>query len=514
MMQENPPSLGPSCGQGVHTIWTSKILRDTVRELLGDRLFMVVSNREPYIHTFEGDQIVCQVPSGGLTAALDPVMRACGGLWIAHGSGNADQQVVDAQSHVQVPPEDPAYTLRRIWLDDREEQGYYYGFSNEGLWPLCHIAYTRPIFDMEDWSVYKAVNRKFADAVLQEVGNREAFVFIQDYHFALLSRMIRQPNIRSAQFWHIPWPNAEVFRICPWVEEIVDGLLGNDLLGFHTRVHCLNFLDTINGILEARVDFARSQVWRGGKRTQVLPFPISVDFDAISEFAASAAVEQEMRRLIRLHGLDHKIVGLGVDRIDYIKGIPERLRALNRFLERNPDMRGRFVFVQVASHSRQRIEAYRRVEEEIEDLIQQLNTRYQEADWKPVVFLDNVSTLSLQAWYRIADLCVVSSLHDGMNLAAKEFVASRVQRDGVLVISEFAGAANALHEALIVNPYNIDQLAKAIDQACRMPREEQQRRMERLRDIVHEFNIFHWAGKLLSALFELQFHKHDYTERT
>ncbi|MBI2495233.1 MAG: trehalose-6-phosphate synthase [Candidatus Omnitrophica bacterium] len=477
-----------------------------IRERLGNELFVVVSNREPYIHRFEGEEILCQVPASGLTIALDPVMRACGGLWVAHGSGEADRQVVDNADHVQVPPEEPSYTLRRVWLTKEEENGYYYGFANEGLWPLCHIAYTRPSFNAEDWSVYRDVNRKFADAVLGEIGDRNAFVFIQDYHLALLSRLLKRANIRTAQFWHIPWPNREAFRICPWAEEILDGLLGNDLLGFHIQYHCLNFLDAVDRMIEARVDYERSEVTRGGLVTMVRPFPISIDFERVAERAADAETQAEMGRLKRRFGLRDRLIGLGVDRIDYTKGIPERLRAVDRFLGRHPEFQKRFVFVEVGVPSRVHIEAYQRINDEIDQLVESINWKYQTGNWKPILYLkEHARPATLQAWYRLAHLCAVTSLHDGMNLVAKEFVASRVREDGVLILSRFTGAARELADAELVNPYGIDEIAEALYRAAVMSPQEQQRRMRRLRSRVGEQNIYRWAGHILSTLFKFEF---------
>lgn len=486
--------------------WTRENLRDEIHQRLGTEMFIVVSNREPYIHRLEGEEILCHVPAGGLTVALDPIMQACGGLWVAHGVGEADRQVVDENDHVQVPPEDPSYTLRRVWLTKEEEDGYYYGLANEALWPLCHNAYTRPQFNVNNWDTYRAVNQKFADIVLEEVGDRNAFVFIQDYHFALLSRLLKRPNIRTAQFWHIPWPNPEAFRICPWAEDILDGLLGNDLLGFHIRHHCQNFLDTVDRMLETRVDYERFAVTRRGLTTKVRPFPISVDFEEISENAASPEVAAEVERLRRHYALRGQVVAVGVDRIDYTKGIPERLRAIDRFLERHPEFQKRFVFVEVAAPSRLRIEAYQRINDEINQLVESINWKYQVGTWRPILHLKrHVSPLSLQAWYCLAQLCVITSLHDGMNLAAKEFIASRVNEDGVLVLSQFTGAARELTDAELINPYDVDEMSEALNRAATMPLEEQQRRMQRLRAQVHDQNIYRWAGKILSGLFQFEF---------
>ena len=486
--------------------WTPETLRATIRQRLSDGLFVVVSNREPYIHRFEGEELLCEMPASGLTIAVDPVMQACGGTRVAHGSGDADRRVVDAQDHVPVPPERPSYTLRRVWLTKEEEAGYYYGFANEALWPLCHIAYTRPVFNELDWATYGAVNRKFAEAVLEEIGSRHAFVFIQDYHFALLSRLLKRPNIHTAQFWHIPWPNSEAFQICPWAEELLDGLLGNDLLGFHILYHCQNFISTAERTIEALIDYERSAITRGGSTTLVRPFPISVDTETIATHATSPEVAAEMKRLKRRYGLGNQLVGLGVDRIDYTKGIPERFRALDRFFERYPEFQGRLVFVEIGVPSRVHIDAYQRVNDEIDEAIERINWTYQREAWKPILYLkEHVSPTTLRAWYRLANFCAVTPLHDGMNLVAKEFVASRTDEQGVLLLSRFTGAARELTEALLVNPYATDQLAHAIHQALTMSPDERQRRMRKLRSAIHAQDIYHWAGSVLSTLFQFEF---------
>ncbi|MBI4289251.1 MAG: trehalose-6-phosphate synthase [Chloroflexi bacterium] len=468
----------------------------------------MVSNREPYVHNYAGDEIECLVPASGLTVALDPVMRTCGGTWVAHGSGDADRQVVDSQNKVRVPPEDPRYCLKRVWLTREQEDGYYYGFSNEALWPLCHIAYTRPVFNESDWNTYREVNRLFAQTVLEEVGDKKAFVFIQDYHLALLPRFIREghPNIISAQFWHIPWPNPEAFRICPWQEDILHGLLGNDLLGFHIRYHCNNFLDTVDRALEARVDRERYEVTRGGKRTAVRPFPISVDFEELNARAQLPEVDIEIDRLKDTFGLNGEFIGLGLDRIDYTKGIPERLKALDRLLERYPTYRGRLVFFQVGSPSRTHIGVYKQLNEEVAGLVDDINWKYGQGKWKPIVYLrENVSQLALMALRRMANFCMVTSLHDGMNLVAKEYVASRFDGDGVLILSPFAGAGRELTDALLVNPYAIDHLAETMKKALEMPSSERHRRMRRMREVVQENNIYKWAADIISELTRFEF---------
>ena len=487
---------------------TRESLRELVQEKLHGYLFIVVSNREPYIHIFSGREIKCLIPASGLTVALDPVMQACGGTWIAHGSGDADAHVVDKNNKVTVPPDSPLYSLRRVWLSRKDEDGYYYGFSNEALWPLCHIAYKRPMFNESDWEAYKKVNQIFADNVLDEIGDRRAFVFVQDYHLALLPRMIkeRNPNAIVAQFWHIPWPNREAFRICPWQEDILDGLLGNDLLGFHIRYHCNNFLDTVDRTIEARVDSERYEVTRGRKKTAVRPFPISVDFEAISREAQSEEVADEVERLKAKLGINDELVGMGLDRLDYTKGIPDRLRAIDRFFERYPEYKAKVVFIQAGVPSRVHIPAYKEINDEIDSLVEQVNWKYGAWHWKPIIYLkENLPPITLMALRRMADFCIVSSLHDGMNLVAKEFVASRFDENGVLLLSPFTGASTELTDALLVNPYATDYFAKAIKDALEMPQAEKQKRMRKMREIVRENNVYKWATDIISELVKFEF---------
>jgi len=480
--------------------WTRERLEQAVCERLDGARLIVVANREPYIHTFDGDDIRWTTPASGLTSALDPVMRACGGTWVAHASGDADRAASDPRGCVRVPPDRPAYTLKRVWLSKEEEQGYYYGFANEALWPLCHVAYTRPRFDARDWLQYRAVNRRFAKAVLEEVREAPAIVFVQDYHFALLPRMLREarPDLVVVQFWHIPWPNRETFRVCPWQEEILDGLLGNDLLSFHARDHCNNFLDTVDRGIESRVDAEQFSVTRNGRATLVQPHPISVDPDGIVAALPADLAHAERRLRTRLRLRDEKLI-VGVDRVDYTKGIPERFRAIDRLLELHPELKATFCLVQIGAPSRTHIGTYRRLNDELRQLADEINWRHATAEWRPIVFLNEHATQSeVFLLDRIATACVVTSLHDGMNLVAKEFVATRTDGRGVLVLSRFAGAARELGDALLINPYAIDECAEALRQALTMSAEEQQQRMTLLRRQVEDNNIFRWAGMVLS----------------
>jgi trehalose 6-phosphate synthase len=503
------------------SIWTAERLRVSLRSKLEDKPLFVVSNREPYMHVFnEKDKSIhVIVPASGVVTALEPVLRACNGTWIANGSGNADREVVDARDHLRVPPDHPSYTLRRVWLSDEEDRGYYEGFSNEGLWPLSHIAHTRPVFRPEDWLQYQKINRRFADAVLQEMeGTESPILLVQDYHFALLPRMIKdaRPDARVAIFWHIPWPNAEVFGICPWQRELVDGLLGADLIGFHIQSHCNNFLETVDRALEALTEWDRFAVNRQGHITRVRPYPISVAFPENSQAASeSRNAGEERAALCAEMRVEASLVGVGVDLVDYTNGILERFRALERFLELYPAYLQRFSFVQIGAPSRTDIERYKHFLDEVTAEAERINGRFQTARWKPIVFRKkHHSHEEIARFYRAASFCMVTSLHDGMNLVAKEFVASREDERGALILSTFAGAAHELSDALLVNPYDVSQLAESIHRALEMPEEEQARRMQRMRHTVREHNVYRWAANLLSDLTEIRVDSPERAEAT
>ncbi len=478
--------------------WTPEKLRSLLHdELAGDQV-LVVSNREPYIHEQGEHGISVRRPASGLVTAVEPVMRACSGTWIAHGSGSADRLTVDAQDRIAVPPKRPAYTLRRVWLTDAEEQGYYYGFSNEGLWPLCHMAHVRPVFRTSDWEQYVAVNQRFADAVVTEARGDDPVVLVQDYHFALLPKMVREklPKATIIMFWHIPWPNPEAFGICPWREELLEGLLGNTLLGFHTPFHCKNFLDTIDRYLEARIEHDASTVSYGGELTQVEPYPISI---AWPESEVPLDVMQCRRQVREELGIppQHQLA-LGVDRLDYTKGIVERFQAIDRLLEKHPELIGKFSLLQIAAPSRSSLDEYQSLEARVRTLATAINRKYDNANAPPLLLrIEHFDEEQLARCYRAADVCVVTSLHDGMNLVAKEFIASRDDELGVLLLSQFTGAARELHEALIINPYHIEQGAQALHRALTMPEAEQRERMRSMRTRVREFNVYRWAGLML-----------------
>jgi alpha,alpha-trehalose-phosphate synthase [UDP-forming] len=495
--------------------WTAERLAVHMRDRAGSSRIFVVSNREPYVHSRRGREVVWSVPPSGLVTAIEPVLRACDGVWVASGSGDADRSVVDEFDRLRVPPDEPRYSLRRVWLSEQEEQQYYDGFANEGLWPLCHIAHTRPTFRAGDWECYQQVNQRFADAVLEDMaGSEEPVVLVQDYQFALLPRLVKKarPDARVAIFWHIPWPNPEAFGICPWQAELLDGLLGADLVGFHIPLHCHNFLATVDRVLESRTDRDHMTVSRRGHFTTVRPYPISVAFDGVPNIGAGnddPGLEErraaERHSLLGEFGVRAEQLALGVDRMDYTKGIVERLMALEQLLEEHPAYRERLTMVQIAAPSRTRIASYADLRTHVEEAAERINWRYQTAHWKPVVLIERqCNHEEVKRWYQAADLCLVTSLHDGMNLVAKEYVASRDDEDGVLVLSKFTGAAVELRDALIVNPYDTRAAAEAIRTGLEMNRADRRQRMQRMRRQVMEHNIYLWAASVLGDLRELR----------
>jgi trehalose 6-phosphate synthase len=483
--------------------WTPQRLKQLVDTQLKGTQVTVVSNREPYIHAHEGGPdgpIMVSHPASGLVTALEPVMRATGGLWVAHGSGNADREASDPKGRLRVPPGDPSYLLRRVWLTDEEEAGYYYGFSNEGLWPLCHLVHTRPDFRAQDFQMYHDANERFADAVAQEVRAKDPIVLVQDYHFALLPRLLKErlPRATVVSFWHIPWPAAERFGICPMREELLKGMLGATIVGFHTQQHCNNFLETCDRFLEARIDREQNAVIRLGNTTLVRPYPISVEWP--NRWSETAPPVEECRREIRADlGLPmDTLLGVAVDRLDYTKGFEERVLAVERMLERAPHLIGRFCFVQLAAPSRTAIPQYQELNDKVEAVVRRVNQRFARARVPPVKLLRaHHEPPAVFKAYRAADLCYVSSLHDGMNLVAKEFVAARDDEGGVLVLSSFTGASRELTEALVVNPYDLDEAAEAMRRALEMKKSEQRERMRAMRAQVKEYNVYRWAGRML-----------------
>jgi trehalose 6-phosphate synthase len=451
--------------------WSPERLHRVLKDVLHDESIVLLANREPYIHE----------------------------------RGEADHDTVDRHGRVRVPPGEESYTIRRVWLTREEEQGYYYGFANEGLWPLCHIAHARPEFRASDWKTYREVNQRFAEAVAQEARGPDPVVLVQDYHFALLPRMVRErlPKATIITFWHIPWPNAERFGICPWANDLLTGLLGSSVIGFHTQLHCNNFIESVDRYLEARIDREAQAVVLAGRESLVRSYPISIDWP--SRWAEAAPPVTDCRRAVfsELGLAPDALLGVGVDRLDYTKGIEERLLAVERLLERFPHLRGRFTFAQLGAPSRTLIERYRALNDSVEALAARINDRFASGTYRPIVLLRAHHEPSrIYQYFRAADVCYVSSLHDGMNLVAKEFVSARDDDRGVLVLSRFTGAADELRTALLINPHDIDGLKDTIVRATEMPRPERRRRMRALRKRVRENDVAHWSREFLRTLSE------------
>lgn len=486
--------------EGPDLDWSPAMLRNVLTHKLPGAEVIVVSNREPYIHNREGGQIVLQTPASGLVAAIEPIMRACGGTWIAHGSGSADRDTVDRFDRLRVPPDAPSYALRRIWLSDEEQNGYYYGFANEGLWPLCHMAFVRPNFRENDWDQYKLINARYAQAVAGEAKSQNPIILVQDYHFALLPSLLRKrlPDATIVTFWHIPWPNPEVFGICPWKEEIIAGLLGSSVIGFHTQFHCNNFLDTVDRFIEARIDREQSFVSFGDMESYVRPYPISIEWPPAGMKSQETVPDCRAAVRRRLGLTDDVRLGVGIERFDYTKGILDRLRAIDAFLVSHPEWKNKFVFVQVAAPTRTKLAAYSALHAEAAELAADINARHGSPSHQPILLVvRHHEPAEIFELFRAADLCIVSSLHDGMNLVAKEFVAARDDEQGVLLLSTFAGASRELTEALIVNPYDARSMGAAIEQALLMSTAEQRERMRLMREIVRLRNVYRWAGQML-----------------
>jgi len=481
--------------------WTAQALHQVVRDQLRSPQMIVVSNREPYIHNRGDDgRPLVQFPASGMVTALEPIVRACAGTWIAHGSGSADKQVVDIHDRIRVPPGDPSYVLRRVWLTQDEEEGYYYGFSNEGLWPLCHLAYVRPAFRESDWNTYASVNEKFAAVVAREARENNPVVLIQDYHFALLPKFIRdrKPNATIVLFWHIPWPNAETFGVCPWKHEMLLHLLSADILGFHTRYHCQNFLATVDRFVECQIDHEHMTVTLQGHVCHVVPYPISIEWPPrqLDQLPPVTLSRVEVRRRYGIR--DDVSLGLGVERWDFTKGIVERFQAIEILLDTRPHLRGKVTLLQIAAPSRSKLPAYRSLQDQTLSELERINNKFRGDSWQPIILVDTQQTPDA-VWelYRAADFCIVNSLHDGMNLVAKEFAAARDDEDGVLILSTFAGASRELLEALLVNPFDVSETAAAIETAIEMPRDQRRERMQLMRRTVKENNVYRWAGRML-----------------
>jgi len=473
-----------------------------VSERFADRKFVVVANREPLVHERDARGVVRALhPASGMSTALVPIADVCRAVWVAHGSGSADFDVVDERSGIAWPEGNPTSRLRRVRLSKEIEAGYYYGLSNEGLWPLCHIAYTAPMFRHENWEQYSAANRAFADAVLDEIGFEPAVVFIQDYHLGLLPRLLRQarPDILLAHFWHIPWPNREVMRVFPWTEEFLAGMLGSDLVGFHVAHHCNNFLDTVDRGIEALVDYEHRNATRHGHATFVRPFPISIDVSGYAALARAGSFEETYPELAA--ETKGKLLLLGVDRLDYTKGIPHRIRIFEALLKKRPDLRGRATFVQIGAPTRTAIGRYAALAGEVQQLVDEVNRKFAREGWLPIRYIpEHNDRDKLAPLYRRADACLVTPLHDGMNLVAKEYVAAHAGEPGTLLLSKFTGASREMLEACLVNPYDVETSAEMLAQSLDLDAPLRAEAMTRLFQRIQSHDVYDWAYHVLRAL--------------
>ena len=490
------------------TPWTSERLKEFIKAYLKNRPIFIVSNQEPYIHQKIKNEIKYSIVPSGLNTAVNAVMEACGGVWIAHGGGDADRETADENGKLKVPPNDPRYTLKRIWLLEKEFGGHY-RFSVEAMYPLCLMTYTRPIFRKADWLMYKYVNKKFAQALLAELrGVEQPIVLIQDYHFALLPEMIKasRPDAQVGLFWHVPWPSPEAFSVCPWRKEILQGMFGADIVGFNTQQFCNNFISTAGKEVESLIDLETFSITREDHTTHIKSFPISIAFSDSKETKVEQSEANNLGLgILKRLGIQTKYFGIGVDRLDYAKGIPERFIGIEHFFETHPEYKGELTFLQIASPHREHFKDY---QEQYQSLItkeaERVNQKFETKEWKPIILeTTQYGPSELSALFKIANFCLITSLHDSMNLVAKEYVAARNDSLGALILSQFAGASRDLKGALIINPHNTEEIGAAIYTALSMPLFEQHRRMNIMRISVKDYNVYRWAAELIKAVTNL-----------
>ncbi len=483
---------------------TSQDLINYAKKSLKGKKFVVAIQRESYVHTDTPEGVRLERLAGGAHILLDGILRKVGGLMVAIASGSADAKTVDSHQRVKVPPAEESYTLKRIFLKKKELGGFYYGFANQILWPLSHAVFIKPIFNYQWWDEYVKVNKKFADAILEELNGEDAFIWINDYHLSLLPLMLKekQPSLTIGTFWHIPWPAYEIFRICPWRKQILQGLLGSDFIGFHRGYHVENFIDCARRELEVIVDYEPRAIIHKDRQTKVSHVPAGIDYHEIQENLDK--IKHIGPQLIKKDfGFDYEYLAIGVDRIDYTKGLPERLQIIDKFLEKHPEFQGKFVYLSIGAPSRLHIPAYKQLNREIFDLVEKINWKYMTPDWKPIYFIDKVLPRErIFAYYRLADACFVTSLDDGMNLVAKEFVLCNDMKKGILLLSKFTGAAKDLKQAFLINPYDIDGSADALYHALTLPAEQKLARNKEMRAVVKENNIYDWGIQFIKNTLE------------
>ncbi len=478
---------------------TSDELIKFVKKVLKGKQLVVAIQSEPYVHVKTPKGIKLQKGAGGAHVLLDGVLKQVGGLMVAVGRGTGDQQMSDAKGRIRVPPDTKTYTLKRIFLKKKELDGFYYGFANQTLWPLCHAVFIKPIFHTSWWEEYKQVNQKFADAILEEIKDDNAFIWVNDYHFALLPKMLQEkhPKLSVGVFWHIPWPTHEIFRICPWRKEILEGLLGADFIGFHRGYHVDNFVECARRELGVIVDNEPKSIIWNDNHTKLANLPAGIDYHEIQDsFSKHKLIDK--RIIKRDFGFNFEKLIIGVDRIDYTKGLVERLKILDRFFEKYPEYIGKVVYFSVGAPSRIHIPAYKNLNKEILDLVEKINWKYSTNDWFPIVFVDQILPREkIFEYYRLADVCLVTALDDGMNLVAKEFVLCSDPEKGVLVLSKFTGAAKDLKWALQINPYSVEASVDVLRQALEMNKKEKIERNKNLKNAVKANNIYDWAKNFI-----------------
>ncbi len=473
------------------------------KKTLKNQQFIVAIQREPYIHENTTDGIKLKKAAGGAHLLLDGILKQIGGVMVALGMGSADKKMVDEHNRYKVTTTDKNYLLKRIFLKKKEIDGFYYGFANQTLWPLCHNVFQKPSFVQEWWDEYVKVNEKFTKSISEEIGEN-AFVWINDYHLALLPKMLRdiRPSVKIGTFWHIPWPTYEIFRICPWRKGILEGLLGSNFIGFHRGYHVDNFIECARRELGVIVETEPRSVTYKDHTTKLSNLPAGIDYHEIAEKLEKH--KNPSKQVIKNDfGFDYEFLIVGVDRIDYTKGLVERLKALDKFLEKYPQFQGKVVYLSIGAPSRTRIPAYKALQHEITDLVEKINWKYSTEDWKPICFADKVIARErIFEYYQLADACLVTSLDDGMNLVAKEYVICNKADKGMLILSKFTGAAKDLQSSIQINPYDIDQTAEAIYTALTMSPEEKTQRNKLMKSIVKEYNIYNWAIKFIQKTVE------------
>ncbi len=472
-------------------------------ETLGDGAKLVLaSTSEPYLHYYRGGEIQWRGGAGGVATALDSLMREYSGIWVSLGLGSADKEVADSNGKLKVPPGEEDYVLKRVWISKKEEEGAQALTANSALWPLSHTVYVRPVFQQDAWEQFKAVNEKIAQSVAEEV-DEKTVVWINDYQLSLCAAYLKKiKNVKMGFFWHIPWPGLEVFKICPWKEEILEAILSNKVVGFHTGEYVRNFLYCVEKLLDrVSVDWQNYEVTYKEAKTTVKSLPIGIDYTRITKIAHSKTPEDVNAQRRKFEVIGKKFI-ISVDRMDYTKGIPEKLRAIDYLFTKYPEFIGKVTLLQIGAPTRTTLPEYKKALDETLEATDALNWKYSMGDWKPAIFINEfVSLNDIITLYKAADACLVTSLHDGMNLVSKEYIASN-QGNGIIVLSKFAGSANELKEAIQVNPFLVEDIAQGIKTSLEMSEKEKQKRMKQMKKTVAEKDVFKWAADFLQSLAE------------